>query len=48
MAVINYGGPLKELAIGLLVSMVVMDIRKDKDAMEVVLTTTSWERGGGK
>jgi hypothetical protein len=28
--------------------MAVIDIRKDKDTMEVVLTTTSQERGGGK
>ena len=42
------GGATEESRIGLLVSMVVMDIRKDKNTTEVVLTTTSWEGGGGK
>jgi hypothetical protein len=39
---------MEEPTIGLLVSMAVMGIQKDKDTIEVVLMTTSWERGGGR
>ena len=35
------GGATEESTIGLLFSMAVMDIRKDKDTTEVVLTITS-------
>ena len=39
---------MEESTIGLLVSMAVMDIWKDKDMTEVVPTTTSREEGGDK
>jgi hypothetical protein len=42
------GGASEESMIGLPVLMANMDIRKDKDTAEVVLTTTSREGGGGK